>query len=402
MMKAKPTKLLIVSNWDWVIYNFRIALARAAREAGYEVVLVCPDGEYVSEFEEAEFHWVEWSLDRRSLNPVGEFGSVLSLARIYEDEQPDLIHHDTIKPNVYGSLATWINQLRGVRDHPPQLINSFMGIGFLFSERTLARILRPFVLPIMRFGMRQDHVVTTFSNRKDYSTFVQKNLIESSQGQVMVSEFVNTNRFFPGEEEEEKTRGKNLAEAEGYGEREPVRVLMAARLLWDKGVQEYVDAAKILASRDVAVEFILAGEPDRETPGFVPEEKLEAWNDIESFQWVGYCSEIPSLLRSCDVAVLPTYYNEGLPRFLVEAAASGLPLVTTDLAACQGIVEHQKNGYLTQTRSADDIADAVEQLACNPEIRSAMGKRSRRKAKEEFAERKVIGQWLDLYAQRVG
>ena len=401
-MKAKSTKLLIVSNWDWVIYNFRIALARAAREAGYEVVLVCPDGEYVSEFEEAEFHWVEWSLDRRSLNPVGEFGSVLSLARIYEDEQPDLIHHDTIKPNVYGSLATWINQLRGVRDHPPQLINSFMGIGFLFSERTLARILRPFVLPIMRFGMRQDHVVTTFSNRKDYSTFVQKNLIESSQGQVMVSEFVNTNRFFPGEEEEEKTRGKNLAEAEGYGEREPVRVLMAARLLWDKGVQEYVDAAKILASRDVAVEFILAGEPDRETPGFVPEEKLEAWNDIESFQWVGYCSEIPSLLRSCDVAVLPTYYNEGLPRFLVEAAASGLPLVTTDLAACQGIVEHQKNGYLTQTRSADDIADAVEQLACNPEIRSAMGKRSRRKAKEEFAERKVIGQWLDLYAQRVG
>jgi glycosyltransferase involved in cell wall biosynthesis len=400
MMKAKPTKLLIVSNWDWVIYNFRIALARAAREAGYEIVLVCPDGEYVSEFEEAEFRWVEWSLDRRSLNPVGEFGSVLSLARIYEDEQPDLIHHDTIKPNVYGSLATWINQLRGVRDQPPRLINSFMGIGFLFSERLLARILRQFVLPIMRFGMRQDHIVTTFSNREDYSTFVQKNLIESSQGRVMVSEFVNTNRFLPGEEEEEKTRGKNLAEAEGYGEPEPVRVLMAARLLWDKGVQEYVDAAKILASRDVAVEFILAGEPDRETPGFVPEEKLEAWNNIETFRWVGYCSEMPSLLRSCDVAVLPTHYNEGLPRFLVEAAASGLPLVATDLAACQRIVEHRKNGYFIQTQNADDIADAVENLARNPDIRSAMGRRSRQKAEEEFAERKVVKKWLDLYAQQ--
>lgn len=397
-MKAKPTKLLIVSNWDWVIYNFRIALARAAREAGYEVVLVCPDGEYVSEFEEAEFRWVEWSLDRRSLNPVGEMQSVLSLARIYEDEQPDLIHHDTIKPNVYGSLATWINQLRGVRDLPPQLINSFMGIGFLFSERPLARILRPFVLPIMRFGIRRDHVVTTFSNREDYSTFVKKTLIEEDQGRVMVSEFVNTDRFFP-EKEEGKKRGNSPKESDGHGEIEPVRVLMAARLLWDKGVQEYVNAAKIMASRDVPVEFILAGEPDRETPGFVPEEKLEAWNDLETFQWVGHCSEIPSLLRKCDVAVLPTHYNEGLPRFLVEAAASGLPLVATDLAACQRIVDHQKNGYLIQTRSADEIADAIEKLARKPDLRSAMGRRSRQKVEEEFAERKVVKEWLNLYAQ---
>lgn len=392
-------KIIYVANWDWVIYNFRLALAHAARDAGYEVVLVCPDGKYVGEFEEAEFRWVEWSLDRKSLNPVGEMQSVLSLARIYEEEQPDLIHHDTIKPNVYGSLATWINQMRGVQDQPPQLINSFMGIGFLFSERLLARILRPFVLPIMRFGMRQDHVVTTFSNREDYSTFVKKTLIEEGQGRVMVSEFVNTDRFFP-EKEESKKEEKNSRESEGDVESEPVQILMAARLLWDKGVQEYVEAAKILASRDVHVEFILAGEPDRETPGFVPEEKLEAWNDIETFQWVGYCSRMPSLLRSCDVAVMPTYYNEGLPRFLVEAAASGLPLVATDLAACQRIVDHRKNGYTIQTRSAADIADAVEQLACNPDIRSAMGQRSRQKVEEKFAESKVMKEWLNLYVQR--
>ncbi len=392
-------KILFVANWDWVIYNFRLALARAARDAGYEVVLVCPDGKYVGGFKEADFRWVEWSLDRRSLNPVGEMQSVLSLARIYEDEQPDLIHHDTIKPNVYGSLATWINQLRGVRDLPPQLINSFMGIGFLFSERPLARILRPFVLPIMRFGIRRDHVVTTFSNREDYSTFVKKTLIEEGQGRVMVSEFVNTDRFFP-EKEEGKKRGNSPKESDGHGEIEPVRVLMAARLLWDKGVQEYVNAAKIMASRDVPVEFILAGEPDRETPGFVPEEKLEAWNDLETFEWIGYCSEMPSLLRSCDVAVLPTHYNEGLPRFLVEAAASGLPLVVTDLAACQRIVENQKNGYLIRTRNADDIADAVEQLARNPDNRSAMGRRSRQKVEEKFAERKVVKEWLNLYAQQ--
>jgi len=379
-------KILFVANWGWVIYNFRLALARAARDAGYEVILVCPDGKYVDELQNVGFRWVEWSLDRRSLNPIQELGAVLSLARIYEQEQPDLIHHDTIKPNVYGSLATWLNQCRGVTEQPPRLINSFMGIGFLFSEHLLARALRPFVLPFMRFGMRRDYVHTTFSNKEDHETFLDRSIIEPSQAQVMVSEFVKTDRFVPVSEETDRSN-----------EGSPVRVLLAARLLWDKGIHEYVEAAEILDDRGVSVEFLLAGEPDLETPGYVPTEQLQRWNEAGILQWLGHCSEMPALLQNVDIAVLPSHYNEGLPRFLVEAASSGLPLIASDLEACRRIVKDGENGYVIPTEDGERLAEAVEQLASDPQKRRSMGRTSREKVERHFAEREVVDDWLRLY-----
>lgn len=383
-------KILYVANWDWVIFNFRLSLARAARNAGYEVIFVCPDGKYVGELEDAGFRWIKWSLDRRSLNPIDELRAVLSLAQIYGQEQPNLIHHDTIKPNVYGSLATWMNQRLGFTERPPGLVNSFMGIGFLFSGHLLARILRPVVLPFMRFSMRRDHVYTTFSNEKDYTTFVDRALVNPSQAQVMVSEFVKTDRFAPSSE------GKESSEEES-----PVRVLLAARILWDKGIQEYVDAAKILDDRGESVEFLLAGEPDLETPGYVHTDQIQSWHEDGVVNWLGHCSAMPSLLRSVDIAALPTHYNEGLPRFLVEAASTGLPIVASDLEACRRVVENGVNGYVVPKKDPERLADAIQRLVQNGERRREMGQVSRRIAVSEFAEREVVKDWLDLYAQRM-
>lgn len=382
--------ILMAANWDWVIFNFRLSLARAARDAGYEVVFVCPDGKYVDKLQDAGFRWIRWSLDRRSLNPITELKAILSLARIYHQERPDLIHHDTIKPNVYGSLATWINQILGITDRPPKLINSFMGIGFLFSDHVLALTLRSIVLPLMRFSMRRDHVYTTFSNEKDYTTFVDQSLVNPSQAQVMVSEFVNTDRFAPSSEEQESSKEKT-----------PVRVLLAARILWDKGIQEYVDAAKILNERGVSVEFLLAGEPDLDTPGYVPTDQLQRWHESGIVKWLGHCSDMPNLLRRVGIAALPTHYNEGLPRFLVEAASTGLPIVASDLEACRRVVEDGVNGYVVPKKDPEGLANSIQRLVQNAEKRRQMGGISRRKAISEFAERKVVEDWLDLYAQRM-
>jgi glycosyltransferase involved in cell wall biosynthesis len=275
----------MVANWDWVLYNFRLALAKSLRREGYRVTFVCPDGEYVEELRKEGFSWIEWSLKRRSLNPLMEVRALWSLARIYQRVQPDLLHHDTIKPNVYGALATWLNEKRGVTDSPPEVINSFMGIGFLFSNRPLARYLRPLVLPLMRFGMRQTHIYTTFSNHEDRETFIQQRLVRPDQTRVIVSEFVNTDYFHPP--------GDTSVQ-----EKQPVRVLMAARLLWDKGVQEFVEAAQLFDQRGVPVEFLLAGEPDTSTPGFVPEERLREWHEAGTIRWLGHRSDMPNLLRS--------------------------------------------------------------------------------------------------------
>ncbi len=383
-------KILYVANWDWVIYNFRLSLARATREEGYEVVLVCPDGEYVDRLKKDGFRWIEWPLDRQGLNPIRGLKEIFYLSNIYRKEHPDLVHHDTIKPNVYGSLATWLNQRLGVTKHPPRLINSFMGIGFLFSDHLLARILRPFVLPLMRFSMCRRHVYTTFSNRKDYAEFVDRRLVDPSHAQVIVSEFVNTDHFIP-------SNGENHTSQDGS----PVRVLLAARLLWDKGVQEYVDAARILDDKGISVEFLLAGEPDLEMPGCVPVHRLQRWDEEGRIQWLGHCSDMPNLLRSVDIASLPTHYNEGMPRFLVEAASCGLPIVTTDVEACRRVVEDGVNGYLIPEQDAESLADMVQRLVLDPEKRREMGNKSRRKAQAQFAECKVVEKWLDLYDQQI-
>lgn len=378
----------MVANWDWVLYNFRLALAKSLRREGYRVTFVCPDGEYVEELRKEGFSWIEWSLKRRSLNPLMEVRALWSLARIYQRVQPDLLHHDTIKPNVYGALATWLNEKRGVTDSPPEVINSFMGIGFLFSNRPLARYLRPLVLPLMRFGMRQTHIYTTFSNHEDRETFIQQRLVRPDQTRVIVSEFVNTDYFHPP--------GDTSVQ-----EKQPVRVLMAARLLWDKGVQEFVEAAQLFDQRGVPVEFLLAGEPDTSTPGFVPEERLREWHEAGTIRWLGHRSDMPNLLRSVDIAALPTHYNEGLPRFLVEAASSGLPLVASDIEACRRVLEEDENGHIVPRENAESLANAIQHLALNPEKRQKMGQVSRRRAVAEFAECKVVKEWVDLYSQRL-
>lgn len=382
-MLKDTSKILLVANWDWVTYNFRIALARALQEQRHKVTLVSPDGEYVDALEGEGFRHISWSLERRSLNPFQELGAIWELARIYEREAPDLVHHDTIKPNLYGPLAAQLNMWRGVWSKPPTMLNSFMGIGFLFSQRTKANWLRPFVLPLMRFAMRRGHVFTTFSNEADERTFIQRRLVDPERTGVMVSEFVNTERF--------------QAIPSGRSNEENTVVLMAARLLWDKGVQEFVSAARTLRENDLPVEFWLAGKPDTDTPGFVSYDQLREWNQSGVINWLGYCSKMPDLLNRVDIAVLPTHYNEGLPRFLVEAAAVGLPLISTDLEACRRVVENGKNGIIISKRSPSELAEAVEKLVRNPSLRASMGKASRDKALSEFAEREVVEEWLELY-----
>lgn len=380
-------KIVYTANWDWVLFNFRRTLAMHMREQGHDVVLVCPRGDYVEKLTDADgFRWVEWSLQRRSLDPLGELGSVRELAGIYRSEAPELIHQDTIKPNLYGALATAMNRVRA-DGQPPPVLNAFMGIGFLFSDRPKARLLRPLMLPVMRRAFTQPHVYTTFSNRSDRERFLELGLAEPGASRLMISEFVDPDRFRPSSER----TGRDGSD------REEVVVLMAARLLWDKGVGEFVEAARHLHSRELPVQMWLAGEPDTESPGFVPESRLREWDGAGIIRWLGHCADMPQLLRRADVGVLPTHYNEGLPRFLVEAAATGLPLVASDSAACRRVVRDRENGFIIPMNDPAALADAVEELAADRDRRRTMGEASRKMALDEFAEARVIREWIDLY-----
>ena len=370
-------KVLMVAHWDWVLYNFRLPLARALREKGFEVIFVCPYGEYVPKLKEEGFCWIHWAIVRRSLNPVRELIAILHLASIYQREQPQIVHHFTIKPNLYGSIAAFLTGTRGV-------INTFEGLGFLFSEYPLAISLRSVVLPIAKLAFKASKGWCIFLNQQDLETCLRLKLILPERAIVITSIGVDTKKFRPNHE------------FLSNNHEHPIVVLMAARLLWDKGVREFVEAARVLKARGLQVEFWLAGKPDNGNPMCVPEEFLKKWQEEGLINWLGHRDDMPNLLQQVDIAVLPSYH-EGVPRFLLEAAACGLPLVATDIEGCRVVVRDGVNGFLVPVKDPYALADAIETLIKKPELRRQMGIASRKIVEAEFDERIILNKWLALY-----
>jgi len=369
-------KVLLVAHWDWVHYNFRLPLARTLREKGYDVIFVCPSGDYVAKLRGAGFHVLNWHVRRRSLNPFREGWAIIHLAYLYWKEGPDIVNHFTIKPNLYGSIAALIS---GV----PKVLNAFTGLGFVFSGALRARLIRAGVLPLLRRVLHRGRSLTIFQTATDRALFLDLGLVAPERSSVIAGSGVSTELFMP------HTFGNRLS-------KEPV-VLLAARLLLDKGVHEFVKAAETLQLSGIKAQFWIAGEPDRGNPASVSDEMVEIWRRQGFVQCLGHRDNMPDLLRQADIAVLPTSYQEGVPRFLLEAAATGLPLVATDIEGCRMVVRDGINGFLVSPQDVKALAQAIAKLLLDPALRARMGHASREIAVTEFDERHIIGQYLELY-----
>lgn len=373
---VETAKVLLVAHWDWVLYNFRLPLAKALRGRGFDVVFVCPYGDYVGKLRGEGFRWIRWEVERRNLNPVGEFAAIFNLARIYRKEKPQIVHHFTIKPNLYGSIAALLTGMK-------KTINTFTGLGFLFSDHSLARRLRTIVLPIAKRAFKLSKGWSVFQNRQDLETCLHLRLVLPDKAILIPGTGVDTNRFRPN-------HSKSL-------NRTPI-ALMAARLLWDKGVGEFVEAARLLKAKGIEVDFWLAGKPDDGNPMCVPEDWLNKCHEEGLIKWLGHRDDMPEILQQADIAILPSYH-EGVPRFLLEAAACGLPLVATDIEGCRVVVRNGVNGFLVPVRDPRALADSIEILVKDPKLRIEMGIASRKIAESEFDERIILDKWLALYDQ---
>jgi glycosyltransferase involved in cell wall biosynthesis len=388
-------KVIMVASWDWTLDKFRLALAEFLRKKGYDITFVCANGQYVKGFQERGFRWIEWESKRKRLNPIAELRALWSLAEIYRKEQPDLIHHDTLKPNLYGPLAIKLNQLLGRVKESPKVINTFMGLGYVFSEGFIPMLIRTLITPFLRFGINQPNVHVVFSNAEDQNRLRSRGILKHDRTAVLMSEFVDTEKFRPTTSDQH-----NQKDAVECKNEIPV-ILMAVRLLWAKGVSEFAEAARILKEGGIEACFWLAGEPDKDSAGFVPEKKLYEWEEEGLINWLGYQTDMPALLNQADIAVLPTKYNEGMPRFLVEAIACGLPVVATDMEACRIVVRGGENGIIVPPGNAERLADALERLVTNEVLRSEMGKAAREIAVEEFDEGTGVEAWHHLYARHL-
>jgi glycosyltransferase involved in cell wall biosynthesis len=371
-------KVALFANTDWYLYNFRLSLARRLRELGHEILLLSPPGDYGPRLAEMGFDWRPLPMDRRSLNPLAEVRLITTIAGILRREKPDIVHGFTIKPAVYGSIAA---RLAGVKGR----VYSVAGLGYVFnSDERRARMLRPVVRRLLKVALAGRHTRLILQNPDDVALFREAGLVEDHRVRLIQGSGVNCLLFAPGEH----------ARQPG----EPLKVLLATRLLWDKGLQEFIDAARILRTEGRNIRFLLGGEPDPGNPASVPVEVVRGWVDEGVVEWLGHVEDMPRALADADVVVLPSY-REGLPKTLIEAAACARALITTDAPGCREVVTHEVDGLLTPVREAEPLARAIARLDDDPDLARRLGLAAREKALARFDEQIVIERTLAVYRE---
>ncbi|MDR5828093.1 glycosyltransferase family 4 protein [Caballeronia sp. LP006] len=371
-------KVILFANTDWYLYNFRLSLANRLRDLGHEVILLSPPGEYGPRLIELGFRWHAVPMVRRSLNPLRELNLVLWLARFFRAEQASLVHGFTIKSAVYGSLAA---RLAGV----PARVNSVAGLGYVFTSRDMkARFLRPVVRQVLRLALDGENCALILQNPDDVAMFKSARLANEQAIHLIKGSGVNCARF-------------TAPPADAPLSHAPLRVLLAARMLWDKGIAEFIEAARVLKREGRTIRFILAGTPDAGNPASIEQSTIEGWLKEGLVEWRGHVSDMPGLFAETDVMALPSY-REGLPKSLIEAAACALPLITTDAPGCREVVSRNgEDGLVVPVRNATALADAIRLLDDDRPLARKLGLAAREKALREFDEAIVIDRTLAVY-----
>lgn len=373
-------KVVLFANTDWYLYNFRRSLALELKRLGMDVLLISPPGPYGDRLLALDLRWEPVPMERGSLNPLKELAFLLRLRRLLMREKPSLIHNFTIKCAVYGSIT---GRLCGVRAR----INAVAGMGYVFTSADLkARLLRPAVTALLRLALGGKDARLILQNKDDVALFQSAGLVDAKRIRIIPGSGVDCTRFVTRKETDRSP---------------PLRVLLAARLLWDKGVAEYIAAARQLLGKGRKIRFILAGAPDPGNPAAVPVEEIGEWVKEGVVEWLGHVDDMARLLASVDIMVLPSY-REGLPKGLIEGGASGLPLVTTDVPGCRDVVTDGVDGLLVPARSADALADAIAKLEDDPDMAASLGRAAREKVLLTFEERIIVRSTVGVYHELLG
>jgi len=378
-MSAEAPRLLFVVTEDWYFVSHRLPLAVAALAAGYRVAVATRMKDHAAPIVEAGVELLELKHWRRSsLNPLRELAAVAELAGVVRRWRPDIVHLVALKPVLYGGLAA---RLAGA----PARVSALAGLGFVFVQgRALASLLRPFVKLVFRWTLGGKRAMTIVQNPDDRDLLIREGLVQAPQVRIIRGSGVDLCRFVAGE----LHTGRPI-------------VMLMSRMLWDKGVGEFVEAARQATARGADARFVLVGDPDPENPAAIPLAKLREWNESGVVEWWGQRTDAPEVLAQARIVVLPSY-REGLPKVLLEAAASGRPMVATDVPGCREVVEPGVTGLLVRPRDAGELAEAMLRLIADPDRCREMGQRARQLAEREFGVEAVVARTFDLYRELLG
>jgi glycosyltransferase involved in cell wall biosynthesis len=366
-------KLLYFVTEDYYFCSHRLSLALAAQRAGYEVLVVTRVRDHGEQIRSAGLNLIPFEISRTGINPLVEIYTLVRLMALFRREKPELVHNVAVKPVLYGTIAAYLSG-------SPFILNAIAGMGWLFaSANSRANWIKPVArwafVRMLRFG------VGLVQNPDDVKTLDRMGL-SPAKIRLIQGSGVDLQEFRPHPE----PAGRPT-------------VVLSSRLIWEKGVGEFVAAARLLRARGVVARFVLAGGPDTSRRSAIPESQLIQWAAEGIVELLGWVSDVPRLLAECHLVCLPSYYGEGIPKSLIEAAAAGRPIVTTDMPGCREIVHHGDNGLLVPPRNAEALAEAMELLLADPGLRRRMGARGRSRVEQEFGLDSIIKQTLAVYAE---
>lgn len=356
-------KIIFSSNISWSIYNFRMKLLKSLQQDGCEIYTVATKDEYTEKLIDEGFHFEAINLNNNSINPLDDLKTIYDYYKIYKKIQPDLICHNAIKPNIYGTIAA------GLLNIPT--INNISGLGTLFIKQSFSTKVAKF---LYRFSQRKASKVF-FQNHDDLNLFVRNRLINLAKTQVIPGSGVDTTKFV----------SSDYNTSDSF-----FQFLFIGRLIYDKGIREYIEASLSLKSKYPLVRFNILGPLYKNNATAITQEKLDEWLENKEINYLGQTDYVEEVMKIAHCVVLPSY-REGLSKVLIEASSMGLPIVTTNVPGCKDVVVDQETGFLCEVKNSVDLAKKMEKmLLLSAKEREEMGCKARERAIEVFDEQIII------------
>ncbi|MBC8285552.1 MAG: glycosyltransferase family 4 protein [Nitrospinae bacterium] len=368
-------RLLFVVSEDWYFVSHRLHLAIAAIKEGYEVTLLCRCNNHKQMVEDKGIQVIDWPLARGSHNPFKELRALFVLIKMFAAVRPNIIHAVAVKPVLYSSVAAKITRVK------PRVF-ALGGLGYLFSsKRARARVLKLFVVTAYRFALAGKKTKLILQNKDDVKVLLRANVIQKEKIKLIRGSGVDTTVFKP----------------EQFKHVTPL-VILPSRMLWDKGVGEFVECARLVRQSKKNVRFALIGSPDLENPESISIAQLKTWVSDGIVEWWGKRTDMPEVYKQSTVVCFPSY-REGLPKTLLEAASCGKPIVAFNVPGCREIVIDGKNGFLVPFKNTEKLVDSINILLGDEQLRKKFGTFGREKVVNEFSQERVVEETLDVWTE---
>ena len=366
-------RLLFIISEDYVFVSHRHFLGKYAIEQGMHVGILCNISKHRELIEKTGIEVIDWPLIRGSLNPINEIKAIWFAFIAIKKFKPDIVHIVALKPIIYACIACRCLFIK-------RRVFALTGVGFVFSsDKIKAKFLRPIVEIILKWAFNGSHSRVIVQNTDDHALLADKNIACSKILRLIRGAGVDTEVFRPS-----------------FNDYNSPLVIFPARVLWDKGVGEFVSAARILQGKGLNVRFAIVGEPDIHNPMSVPKSQIKLWVKEGIVEYWGHQVDMPKVFNSASIVCLPSY-REGLPKALLEAASCGLPLVAFDVPGCREVIDNERNGFLIPLKDVNALSMAIQKLITNKELREFMGYKSRKKVIQEFSQEKIAKETFEVW-----